>query len=58
MKRDRIIIREAVAALAAGDPPIYPRNIHNPDELGVDPFNLDERELETLIERLRETLLG
>ena len=49
---------EVDAALAAGDPPIYLHNIHNPDELGVDPFNLDERELETLIVRLRETLLG
>ena len=49
---------EVDAALSAGDPPIYLHNIHNPDELGVDPFNLDERELETLIGRLRETLLG
>lgn len=49
---------EVDAALAAGDPPIYLHNIHNPDELGVDPFNLDERELETLITRLRETLLA
>ena len=49
---------EVDAALAAGDPPVYLHNIHNPDELGVDPFNLDERELETLITRLRETLLG
>ena len=46
------------AALSAGDPPIYLHNIHNPDELGVDPFNLDERELETLITRLRDVLLG
>ncbi len=45
-------------ALAAGDPPIYVHDIHNPDELGVDPFNLDERELEIVIDRLRETLLG
>ncbi len=49
---------EVDAALAAGDPPVYLHNIHNPDELGVDPFNLDERELETLITRLRETLLA
>ena len=45
-------------AMAAGDPPIYLHNIHNPDELAVDPFNLDERELETVIRRLREVLLG
>ena len=45
-------------AMAAGDPPIYLHNIHNPDELAVDPFNLDERELEVVIRRLREVLLG
>ncbi len=45
-------------ALAAGDPPIYLHDIHNPDELGVDPFNLDEQELEIVIERLRDTLLS
>ncbi len=45
-------------ALASGDPPIYVHDIHNPDELGVDPFNLDERELEIVINRLRETLLS
>ena len=45
-------------ALAAGDTPIYLHDINNPDELGVDPFNLDERELGVVIERLRETLIG
>ena len=45
-------------AMAAGDPPIYLHNIFNPDELAVDPFNLDERELEIVIRRLREVLLG
>ena len=49
---------EVDAAMAAGDPPIYLHNIHNPDELAVDPFNLDERELEVIIRRLREVLLG
>ena len=44
-------------ALAAGDPPIYVHDIHNPDELAVDPFNLDDRELEIVIRRLREALL-
>ena len=44
--------------LASGDPPIYLHDINDPDELAVDPFNLDERELETVITRLRETLLG
>ena len=49
---------EVDAAMAAGDPPIYLHNIHNPDELAVDPFNLDERELDVVIRRLREELLG
>ena len=44
--------------MAAGDPPIYLHNIHNPDELAVDPFNLDDQELETVIRRLREVMLG
>ncbi len=44
--------------MAAGDPPIYMHDIYNPDELAVDPFNLDERELEIVIRRLREELLG
>ena len=44
--------------MASGDPPIYLHDINDPDELAVDPFNLDERELETVITRLRETLLG
>ena len=45
-------------AMAGGDPPIYLHNIYNPDEIAVDPFNLDERELETVIRRLREVMLG
>ena len=45
-------------SIAHGDPPIYLHNIFNPDELAVDPFNLDERELEIVIRRLREVLLG
>ena len=45
-------------AMTAGDPPIYMHNIYNPDELAVDPFNLDEQELEIVIRRLREELLG
>ena len=49
---------EVDAAMATGDPPIYLHNIHNPDELAVDPFNLDERELEIVIRRLREVMLG
>ena len=40
-----------------GDPPVYLHNIHNPDELAVDPTNLDDEELEIVIRRLREELL-
>jgi seryl-tRNA(Sec) selenium transferase len=49
---------EVYDAMVSGDPPVYLHNIHNPDELAVDPFNLDERELEVVIRRLREVLLG
>ena len=49
---------EVHAQMAAGDPPIYLHDINDPDELAVDPFNLDERELEIVIHRLREVLLG
>ena len=49
---------EIDSAMTSGDPPVYLHNIHNPDELGVDPFNLDEQELEIVIRRLREVLLG
>ena len=45
-------------SIAHGDPPIYLHNIFNPDELAVDPFNLDERELEIVIRRLREVLMS
>jgi hypothetical protein len=40
-----------------GDPPIYLSNINNPDELAVDPLNLDDEELEIVIRRLHEVLL-
>ena len=49
---------EVFDAMVSGDPPVYLHNIHDPDELAVDPFNLDERELEVVIRRLREALLG
>ena len=45
-------------AMAAGDPPIYLHDIYNPDELAVDPFNLDDRELDVVIRRLREVMLS
>jgi seryl-tRNA(Sec) selenium transferase len=42
--------------LVRGDPPIYMHDIFNPDELAIDPFNLDDAELEIVIRRLREEL--
>ncbi len=44
-------------AMVDGDPPIYLSNINNPDELAVDPLNLDDEELEIVIRRLHEVLL-
>ncbi|MCY3542750.1 MAG: aminotransferase class V-fold PLP-dependent enzyme [Chloroflexi bacterium] len=49
---------EIYAAMVAGDPPIYLHDIFDPDELAVDPFNLDDDELEIVIHRLSEVLLG
>ena len=44
--------------LANGDPAIYLGNIGDPDELLVDPFNLTDPELEVVIERLHNKLVG
>ena len=49
---------EVYQMMVAGDPPIYLHDIFDPDELAVDPFNLDDDELEIVIHRLSETLLG
>ena len=48
---------DVVGAMTKGDPPIYLHTLGQPDELGVDPFNLSEGELETVIRRLREELV-
>ena len=48
---------DVLRAMAAGDPAIHLHQLGDPDELGVDPINLDEEELETVIARLREELL-
>ncbi|MCP5150443.1 MAG: aminotransferase class V-fold PLP-dependent enzyme [Chromatiales bacterium] len=49
--------RDAVfEALAKGDPPVFLHDIGPPNELAVDPFNLDDEELEIVIRRLREVL--
>ena len=49
---------EVYEAMKAGDPPIYMHDIFDPDELAVDPLNLDDEELEIVIRRLSEVLLG
>ena len=48
---------EVNRAMSGGDPSIYLHDIYNPDELAVDPFNLDDAELNVVIRRLREVLL-
>ena len=47
-----------VEGMARGEPPIFLNTLGDPDEIGVDPFNLDDREIETVIRRLREEILG
>ena len=49
---------EVMQAMALGDPAIQLHQLGDPDELGVDPINLDEDEVEVVIRRLREELLG
>ena len=49
---------EVYQAMVAGDPPIYLHDIFDPDELAVDPLNLDDEELEIVIRRLGEVLLA
>ena len=49
---------EVLERMAQGDPPIFLHSLGNPDELAVDPINLDQQELDTVIRRLREELLG
>ena len=49
---------DVLANMAKGDPPVFLHSLGNPDELAVDPFNLDDQELDTAIRRLREELLS
>ena len=49
---------EVYQAMIDGDPPVYLHDIFDPDELAVDPFNLDDEELGIVIRRLSEELLG
>ena len=49
--------RDAVAvAMERGSPQIYLHQLGGPHELGVDPLNLSESEVEVVIRRLREEL--
>ena len=48
---------EVANAMQTGDPPIFLHQLGNPDELAVDPLNLRDDELETVVRRLREELL-
>ena len=50
--------RDRVAeAMQQGDPPIYLHRLGDPDELAVDPLNLRDDEVHTVVRRLREELL-
>ena len=49
---------EVYQVMIDGDPPVYLHDIFDPDELAVDPFNLDDEELGIVIRRLGEELLG
>ena len=49
---------ELLAALEHGDPPVFLQGgFVPPEEIAIDPFNVAEDELHTLIERIREELL-
>lgn len=48
---------QIAVALQRGDPPIYLHQLGDPDELAVDPLNLEDYELDILVRRLREELL-
>jgi len=52
LDRDRVY-----EAMIQGEPVVYLHNLGDPDNLAVDPFNIDDTELEIVIRRLREVLL-
>ena len=49
---------EVLKNMAEGDPPIFLHWLAGPDTLAVDPVNISEEEMEIVIRRLREELLG
>ena len=48
---------DVMEAMGQGDPPIYLHWLGGPDLLAIDPLNVNEEEMETVIRRLREELL-
>ena len=48
---------EVARAMESGDPQVYLHQLGGPQELAVDPLNLTEPEVETVIRRLREELV-
>ena len=48
---------DVLANMAKGDQPVYLHWLGMPDELGVDPLNVSDEEMEIVIRRLREELL-
>lgn len=49
---------QVYAAMASGSPRVHLYDIIDPWELAIDPFNLDEDELDAVIERLKAVLRG
>ena len=49
---------EVYGSMVNGDPSIYLQNIGSPLELGVDPFNLTNKELDIVVERLHRVLIS
>ena len=49
---------EVFAEMASGEEPIYLSDLGNPDDLTVIPTNLEDEDVEKVIGRLREVLLG
>jgi L-seryl-tRNA(Ser) seleniumtransferase len=49
---------EVTARLADGDPRVYLHTLGDPDQLGVDPTNVSDEDLEIVLRSLREALLA
>ena len=48
---------QVTQAMKVGDPPVYLHELGEPDELAVDPLNVEQEEVQIVIRRLREELL-